>query len=372
MKPNPLIELEELGQCIWLDYIQRGLVKNGQLKRMIKEDGLSGMTSNPAIFEKAILDSHDYDAEIRTLALAGRDAKAIFDTLSVRDVQTAADSFRPLYDRTSGAKGYVSLEVNPHLAHDTRGTIEEAHRLWITLARPNVLIKIPATDEGLPAIRQIISDGINVNVTLLFGLTRYRQALEAYLSGIEYRLGQGKPVEDVASVASFFVSRMDTMVDPLLEQFIAQGNAKAELAKKLRGRVAVANSKAAYGIYKEAFSSERFARLAQRGARKQWLLWASTSTKVPEYSDVKYIDELIGPDTINTVPIKTLDAYRDHGDPQVRIERDMETSNWVLAQLPELGIDLDHVTQQLENEGDAKFTEPYDHLIETLTKSLPK
>jgi transaldolase len=372
MKSNPLVELEKLGQSIWLDYIQRDLLRNGRLKRMINEDGLSGMTSNPAIFEKAILESRDYDADIRTQALAGRDAKAIFDTLSVRDVQNAADTFRPLYDRTSGAKGYVSLEVNPHLAHDTRGTVEEAHRLWTLLNRPNVFIKIPATDEGLPAIRQLISDGININVTLLFGLTRYHQVIEAYISGIEYRLGQGKPLDHVASVASFFVSRMDSMVDPLLEQLIAKGGAKAELARQLRGRVAVANSKAAFRIYKEAFAGDRFNKLVQHGARKQWLLWASTSTKVPEYSDVKYIEELIAPDTVNTVPLKTLDAYRDHGKPEIRIERDMEAADRVLAQLPELGINLDYVTQQLENEGDAKFTEPFDHLIETLKKATQK
>ncbi|MGE5758189.1 MAG: transaldolase, partial [Sideroxydans sp.] len=287
------------------------------------------------------------------------------------DVQSAADVFRPVYDKTSGRDGYVSLEVNPHLAHDTAGTIQEARRLWASLDRPNVFIKVPASDEGLPAIRQLISEGINVNVTLLFGLPRYRQVTEAYLAGIEDRVAQGKAVKNVASVASFFVSRMDTLVDPLLKKLGEQAGEKAELAKNLLGQVAVANSKAAYQIYKATFAGERFTKLAQHGARIQWLLWASTSTKDPRYVDVKYVDELIGPNTINTVPPNTLDAYRDHGDPKVRIEQDLDKAYWVLEQLPGLGINIDQVTQQLENEGDEKFAEPFDKLMQTLEKILP-
>jgi transaldolase len=262
--------------------------------------------------------------------------------------------------------------VNPRLAHDTNATIEEARRLWDKLFRPNVFIKVPATGAGLPAIRQLISEGINVNVTLLFGLPRYRQVIEAYLAGIEDRLSHDEPVENVASVGSFFVSRMDTLVDPLLEKIIEAGGDKAELAKKLHGQVAVANSKIAYQIYKEAFGSDRFQKLASRGARIQTLLWASTSTKRRDYSDVKYVEELIGPNTINTVPVSTLDAYREHGRPEVRIEQDVAGAQWVLEKLPELGINMDQVTAQLEDEGYQKFCEPYDHLMETLERRLPQ
>jgi transaldolase len=371
MNTNPLMKLEELGQSVWLDYIRRDLIKSGKLGRLIKEDGLRGMTSNPSIFEKAILESHDYDEAIRAQALEEKDAKAIYETLSVQDVQSAADEFRSVYDRTSGRDGYVSLEVNPHFAHDTNDTIREARRLWALLNRPNVFIKVPATDEGLPAIRQLISEGINVNVTLLFGLPRYRQVMEAYMAGIEDRIAQGKPVKTVASVASFFVSRMDTLVDSLLEKLGEQHGEKAELARKIHGQVAVANSKAAYQIYREVFAGDRFEKLAHHGARIQRLLWASTSTKNPEYSDVKYIDDLIGRDTINTVPIETLDAYRDHGDPEVRIEHDVDRANWVLEQLPELGIDIDQVTQRLEDEGYEKFVEPFDKLMGALEKAIP-
>jgi transaldolase len=371
MEPNPLKELEKLGQSIWLDYIRRDLIQGGGLRQLIEEDGLHGMTSNPSIFEKAIVESHVYDDAIRSLALAGKSAKEIYETLSLQDVQSAADVFRPVYDKTSGRDGYVSLEVNPHLVHDTAGTIQEARRLWASLDRPNVFIKVPASDEGLPAIRQLISEGINVNVTLLFGLPRYRQVVEAYLAGIEDRVAQGKPVKNVASVASFFVSRMDTLVDPLLKKLSEQAGEKAELAKKLLGQVAVANSKAAYQIYQATFAGERFTKLAQHGARVQWLLWASTSTKDPRYVDVKYVDELIGPNTINTVPPSTLDAYRDHGDPKVRIEQDLDKAYWVLEQLPGLGIDIDQVTRQLESEGDEKFAEPFDKLMQTLEKILP-
>ncbi|MBP2665996.1 MAG: transaldolase [Firmicutes bacterium] len=366
MKNNPLNQLETLGQSIWLDYIRRDLITSGGLRRLIEEDGLRGMTSNPAIFEKAIAGSHDYDEDIQALALKGKGTEAIYETISQHDVQSAADEFRPLYDRTDGKDGYVSLEVNPHLANDTNGTIEEARRLWAALNRPNVFIKVPATVNGLPAIQQLISEGINVNVTLLFGLPRYRQVAEAYLSGIEARAAQGKDVKRVASVASFFVSRIDALVDPFLDKLIAQGGKEAAMAKKVRGQVAIASAKMAYQIYKEIFGSERFRKLTAQGALVQRLLWASTSTKNPDYSDVKYVEALIGPDTVNTAPVETIDAYRDHGEPKARLEHDLEEAHWVLDRLPEVGINIDNVTWQLETEGVEKFNQPFDKLMETV------
>jgi transaldolase len=372
MSGNPLKRLGTLGQSIWLDYIRRDLMASGELRRLIDEDGLRGMTSNPSIFEKAIADSHDYDGDIRAMALGGNGADAIYETLSQRDVESAADQFRPLYDRTDGQDGYVSLEVNPHLAHDTKGTIEEARRLWAALNRPNVLIKVPATANGLPAIQQLIGEGISVNVTLLFGLPRYRQVAEAYIAGIEARAAQGEPVKHLASVASFFVSRIDALVDPLLEKLIAQGSKEVDLAKRARGQVAIASAKMAYQIYKEIFGSDRFRKLAARGARAQRLLWASTSTKNPDYSDVKYVEALIGPDTVDTAPLETLGAYRDHGEPEARLEQGVEEARRVLERLPELGIDIDKVTRQLEDEGVEKFNKPFDKLMEALTQKSPQ
>jgi len=369
MNANPLKILGTLGQSLWLDYIRRDLITSGQLRRLMEEDGLRGMTSNPSIFEKAIVDSHEYAEDIRTLALEGKEVNAIYEALSQRDVQNAADEFRMVYDKTAGKDGYVSLEVNPHLAHDTKGTVEEARRLWKALARPNVLIKVPATTEGLSAIQELISEGINVNVTLLFGLPRYRQVAKAYLAGLAARASRGKPLQQVASVASFFVSRIDGLVDPLLEKVIAQGGKAADLAKKARGQVAIASAKMAYQIYKEIFWSGRFKELAVQGARVQRLLWASTSTKNPDESDVKYMEALIGPDTVNTAPLATLNAYRDHGDPKARLELDVEEARLVLERLPELGISLDHVTHQLEDDGVEKFNKPFDTLLQTLAST---
>lgn len=368
MKNNTLKQLGTLGQSIWLDYIRRDLVASGELRRLIKEDGLRGMTSNPSIFEKAIASSHDYDEDILAMALKKKSVDEIYETISQRDVQGAADEFRALYDSTDGKDGYVSLEVNPHLAYDTNGTLEEARRLWAALRRPNVFIKVPATANGLPAIQQLISEGINVNVTLLFGLPRYRQVVEAYLNGIEERARQGKAVKRVASVASFFVSRIDALIDPLLDTFIAQGGKEAEIAKKVRGQVAIASAKMAFQIYKEIFCNDQFKKLAAQGALTQRLLWASTSTKNPEYSDVKYVEALIGPDTVNTAPLETIDAYRNHGEPKARIEQDVKEARWVLERLPELGINLDSVTRQLEDEGVEKFNKPFDKLMETLAQ----
>ena len=372
MHANPLKTVGTFGQSLWLDYIRRDLIISGQLRRLIEEDGLRGMTSNPSIFEQAIVDSQEYDEDIRTLALEGKGVTAIYDSLSQCDVQRAADEFRPVYDRTAGRDGYVSLEVNPHLAHDTKGTVEEARRLWKALARPNVFIKVPATTEGLSAIQALISEGINVNVTLLFGLPRYRDVAEAYLAGLAARAARGEPLQHVASVASFFVSRIDALVDPLLEKVIAQGGKAADLAKRTRGHVAIACAKMAYQLYKRMFWSGRFTKLAVRGARVQRLLWASTSTKNPDESDVKYLEALIGPDTITTATLATLDAYRDHGDPKARLEHGVEEARMALERLPELGISLDHMTQQLEEDGVEKFNKPFDKLLQTLASRSPR
>ena len=363
MKENPLLKLNTYGQSVWMDYIRRQMLTSGEFKRVIEEDGLRGVTSNPAIFDKAIAGSKDYDQEIRALALEGKSIAEVYETLTVEDVRQAADLFRPVYDRLEGRDGYVSLEVNPHLARDTQGTIQEARRLWGKLSRPNVFIKVPATLEGLPAIRQLISEGINVNVTLLFGLPRYRQVAEAYLAGLEDRLAQGEAVDRVASVASFFLSRIDVLLDPRFEKIMAEGGPKAKKVSALRGEVAIASAKVAYSIYKEIFRGERFRRLADRGARPQRLLWASTSTKNPEYADVKYVEPLIGPDTVNTMPLETISAYRDHGDPAPRLEMEVDRAASLLRRLGEFGIDLDLATQQLEDEGVEKFNQPYDSLM---------
>ena len=370
MHNNPVKILATFGQSIWLDYIRRDLMAGGELTRLIEHDGLRGVTSNPAIFEKAMADSPDYDEDIRAMALEGKDAKDIYEALSQHDVQSAADEFRPLYEKTDGQDGYVSLEVNPHLAHDTPGTIQEARRLWSALNRPNVFIKVPATSEGLPAIQQLIREGININVTLLFGLPRYRQVAEACIAGLEARAKQGKAVKRVASVASFFVSRIDSLVDKRLDSFLAKGGNEADLAKEVRGQTAIASAKMAYQIYKEIFSSDRFMKLADQGARVQRLLWASTGTKNPEYSDVKYIEALIGADTVNTVPVETLNAYRDHGVPKPTLEKEVVEAARVLKRLPELGINMDEVTQQLEDEGFAKFNQPFDKLMEALARKV--
>ncbi len=376
MRETPLRKLQALGQSLWLDYIRRDLMSSGELRRLIAQDGLRGITSNPAIFEQSIDGSDDYDEDIRTMALQGKDAMVIYEALSQRDVQRAADEFRHLYDSTDAADGYVSLEVNPHLAHDTRGTIEEARRLWAALNRPNVLIKVPATTEGLIAIRELTREGISINVTLLFGLPRYRKVAEAYIAGLEARAAQGEPLRYVASVASFFVSRIDQFVDPLLEQCIERGGKQAESASKARGQVAIAIAKGAYQIYREIFGGDRFRSLAGKNARPQRLLWASTGAKNPDYADTKYVEALIGAETINTIPLETLDAYRDHGDPKARVEADIEQAGLLLARLPHLGISIENVAQRLEDEGVEKFITPFDRLLAAISDrtraSLPR
>jgi len=365
MNENPLKKLEKLGQSIWLDYIRCDLIADGRLLHLIEEDGLRGMTSNPAIFKKAIAESTLYDAEIQKMALKGKTVNEIYEAISQKDVQRAADVFRPLYEKSGGKDGFVSLEVNPHLAHNTAGTIEEGRKLWAALNRPNVLIKVPATIEGLPAIRQLISDGINVNVTLLFALPRYRLVTKAYIDGITDRMLQGKSITQVASVASFFLSRIDAVIDPKEEDFIASVGEQAHFATKIRGQVAISSAKIAYKMYQEIFENEPFFEL---GASPQRLLWASTSSKDPDYSDVKYIEALIGPNTVNTIPIETLDAYQDHGAPSNLLEVDVEQASWVLSELSEMNIDLKTITEKLENDGVEKFIQAFDQLMDALKK----
>jgi transaldolase len=366
MKENPLLKLEAFGQSIWMDFIRRGMIASGQLQQLIEEDGLRGMTSNPSIFEKAIAGSHDYDDAIRELALEGKSVDQIYTALTVEDIQRTADLFRPVYERLDGADGFVSLEVSPYLARDTAKTIADARRLWGAVARPNMMIKVPATIEGLPAIQQLIGEGINVNITLLFGLPRYRQVAEAYLAGLETLAAQGKPLKSIASVASFFLSRIDVLLDPTLEKTMAVDKSKADFAAVCHGEVAIFSAKAAYQMYKEIFESERFGKLKAQGARTQRLLWASTSSKNPAYSDLKYVEALIGSDTVDTIPLETLAAYRDHGKPASRLANDAVKASETLRRLCEVGIDLDLVTQQLENEGIQKFVTAFDQLMNTL------
>jgi transaldolase/glucose-6-phosphate isomerase len=367
---NPLLQLQKYGQSVWLDYIRRGMFASGQLQSLIEEDGLRGMTSNPSIFEKAIDGSQDYTQAIRALALEGKSAQEIYQSLSIEDIQNAADIFMPLYQDSGGQHGFVSLEVSPLLARDTAGTIEEAHRLWNAVSRPNVMIKVPATLEGVPAIEQLISEGINVNVTLLFGLPRYRKVVQAFVAGLETRALNGLPLANTRSVASFFLSRIDVLVDPLIEKIIKKDGDKEtnDQAKMMLGNVATSSAKIAYTIYEDLFQTERFKKLAEVGAQPQRLLWASTSTKNPAYSDVKYVEALIGRETVNTLPLETLNAYRDHGSPKARLKENLNDAQYILDHLSDIGIDLDDVTDQLEREGIEKFVQPFERLMETLEK----
>jgi transaldolase len=352
---NPLVRLGELGQSPWYDYITRDLVASGELARLIREDGLRGMTSNPTIFEKAIAGSRLYDDDIRAQADAGRSPQAIFEYLAVADVRAACDAFGPVYEASAGGDGLVSLEVSPTLANDTTATIHEAERLWRAVDRPNAMIKIPGTPEGLPAITHCIAAGISVNVTLLFSVERYGEVIEALLAGLERRLEAGLPLRPIASVASFFVSRVDAKVDPLLDQL---GD-----PRRLRGRIAIANACAAYRLFEWSLGTPRWDRLAKAGARPQRPLWASTSTKDPRYSDVHYVEALVAPRTVNTLPPETFAAYRDHGRPAVRIGEGMIEAPALLQALATLGIDLAAVTRELELDGVAKFAASYASLL---------
>jgi transaldolase/glucose-6-phosphate isomerase len=364
VKPNPLLELQRLGQSPWHDNIHRGLLISGTLRKLVRDGDITGLTSNPTIFEQAIRTGADYDDALTQLARRGKGPEEIVDALVVEDIRAAADVFAPVYKRTRGGDGYVSIEVNPGYANDTETTIREVHRLWRAVARPNLMVKIPATRAGIPAIERCIADGLNINITLIFALERYDEVMEAYLGGIAQRLEAGKPVERIASVASFFVSRVDTAVDKLLDQKMAGMSAEERRRPAgLKGRAAIANAKLAYQAFRRKFTSDRFKDLARAGARLQRPLWASTSTKNPAYPDTYYVEALVGPDTVDTMPPQTLAAYKDHGHPENRLEQNVEEAHRVLAALAEVGIHMDAVTQQLEREGVASFARSFDSLV---------
>jgi transaldolase len=367
---NRIQELHAAGQSLWYDNIQRGLLADGTLAGMIERGEIRGVTSNPTIFMNAVTNSHDYDAGLLSLAKAGKNAEAVFWQLAVEDIQAAADLFRPLYEESEWGDGYVSLEVDPYLANDTAGTLTEAKRIWQRVDRPNLMIKIPATAPGLPAVSGAIAEGINVNVTLIFALERYRAVMDAYLTGLEQRVAAGLPVDRIASVASFFVSRIDTKVDGHLVDMIDGGGAQADPAASLLGKAAIASARLAYADYETVFGSPRFQALKAQGAQAQRPLWASTSTKNPAYRDVIYVEELIGPDTVNTVPPHTLDAFLDHG--QVRadsLKEDREGSRKTLAALEASGISMSTVTSELELEGVKSFADAYTALLDAVEAS---
>jgi transaldolase len=360
---NPLEQLLQCGQSVWLDSISRDLINSGELQRLVN-DKLRGVTSNPTIFEQAINQGHSYDDALRQLLRVNdkQTDKALFEALAVEDIRMAANVLRPVYDETDGADGYVSLEVSPHLAHDTAGSIAEARRLWQAVQRPNLMIKIPATQEGIPAIEQLTSDGVNVNVTLMFSLRHYEVVARAYIGGLN-RQTTSAPRGTSAwpvSVASFFVSRVDTMIDPLLEKI---GTPEA---LGLRGKIAIANAKLAYQRFREIFHGEPFAALHEKGAPVQRPLWGSTGTKNAAYSDVLYVEELIGPDTVNTLPPKTLAAFREHGRVRETLQEGIAQAKADIAQLKNLGIDLDAATEKLQDDGVAAFSASYDKLIAAL------
>lgn len=369
---NPLHGLHAQGQSVWLDYIRRGIIDNGELRGMMDEYDLRGVTSNPSIFEEAMGKSDDYDDELEELAAGGAEAGAAFEQMAVKDIQRTCDVFRPVYDAAGGHDGFVSLEVSPLLADDAERTMDEARKLWKLVDRPNLMIKVPGTEAGIPAVEQLLSEGLNVNITLLFSIQSYEAVMEAYLRGLERRAEAGQPLDRVGSVASFFVSRVDASVDAALEKIVAAGGPNAERAKAVMGRAAVANAKLAYERFTQVFAGERWERLRAQGARVQRPLWASTSTKNPAYRDVIYVEELIGPETVNTVPLVTLKAFADHGEVRRTVDADLDRARSDLATLGELGIDLDDVTTQLQEEGVEKFAKSFRQMIQAVGEKLAR
>jgi transaldolase len=363
---NPLLELQQYGQSVWYDNIDRAQLDSGQFKQMLTEDGLVGVTSNPTIFGKSISSGHAYDKQISELISEGKDISDIYEAVVIQDIRTVADLLRPIYDRTNGHDGYVSLEVSPDLSHDTEATLSEARRFWKMVARPNLMIKIPATTEGIPAIQTAISEGININVTLIFSIDSYRNVTDAYISGLEERNARGEDISAVSSVASFFVSRVDTLVDQLLEDKIkaSSDSAEQQKLKALEGKAAIANARLVYQEFKRIFNSPRFETLKHAGAHVQRPLWASTSTKNPAYRDVLYAEELIGPDTVDTMPLETIEKFSDHGKVRLSIEDNLQGSREELDALEQVGIHYDQVTQQLLDEGVKKFADAFHELFD--------
>ena len=361
---NPVQRIEAFGQAVWLDHYDHSLL-SGKLEQHIRADGLKGLTSNPTLLAKALAPLAQRD-EIRDRARELGSAKALYEMLAVGELGAAADQFRGLFDSSEHWHGWVSLEVDPRLAYDARASVGEATRLFNQLGRPNVFIKIPATREGLSAITQLTEQGVNVNVTLLFGVPRYMEVADAFMTGLERRVAKGLRLENIRSVASFFLSRIDSVVDPELRDIAEAGGSRAGAAQQLLGSVALASAKLAYAGYRELVQSPRWRALAARGARPQWLLWGSTGTKDPNYDELKYVEALIGPETINTLPPQTLDAYRQRGNPNARIEDGVERARIIFEQLPRAGLDIDRVTAKLEAQGVEKFEKPFDELLRTL------
>jgi transaldolase / glucose-6-phosphate isomerase len=369
---NPLQKLLDFGQSVWLDYIRRDLLSSGELQRLIKEDGLRGMTSNPSIFEKAIGESSYYSDTLKSLQ--GRtdlDANGRYEIMAIRDIQDAADILRGVYDGSKMRDGYVSLEVSPLLARDTKATLNEARRLWKAVSRDNVMIKVPGTAEGIPAFQQLISEGINVNVTLLFAQEVYEEVANAYIAGVEQLAARGGDVRKIASVASFFISRIDTLVDSMIGEKLktAGDDQKKTELQSIQGKVAVANGKQTYARYQRIFGGDRWKKLAAKGAQTQRVLWASTSTKNPKYSDVMYVDDLIGQDTVNTMPPATLDAFRDHGKPHASLTEEVESANRVMETVARVGISMKEVTDKLTDDGVRLFADAFDKLLKTVEKN---
>lgn len=367
---NRLQKLNEAGQSIWLDFIDREMLRNGELERRIAEDALTGMTSNPTIFEKAMAEGTAYDEQLAN-APGGLSAWERFELIETDDVRSACDIFAPVYERTGGADGFVSIEVSPASAHDTDATVLEACRLWAMVARPNVMIKVPGTEEGAVAVERLTAEGVNVNITLLFSRAAYDSVIEAYMAGLEERVAVGKPIHQIASVASFFVSRVDTEVDKRIDEKLANATpAEAERLEKLKGRIAIANAKLAYALFRERFQGPRWEALAAKGARLQRPLWASTSTKNPAYRDVMYVEELIGPDTVNTMPPATIEAFRDHGVVKRTVDTDIDGERKRIAELEDLGISLESVTDKLLVDGLKSFQKSFESLLSRIeTKS---
>jgi len=367
---NPLKGLLAYGQSPWLDFIRRNILLNGELKKMINQDGLRGMTSNPAIFEKAITAGDDYNDIVKAPDAKSSTANALYEKIAIRDVQDACDIFKSVHAETKGRDGYVSLEVSPMLAFDTQGTVDEARRLWKAVSRPNVMIKIPATPQGVPAIRQALEDGININITLLFAQSAYEQVAEAFLSALEARVAKGQDISHIASVASFFVSRIDSLVDGKIDAMLkTETDAKKKaLLESLQGKVAIANARRTYAKYQELFGGARWKALAAKGAQTQRLLWASTSTKNPKYRDVLYVEELIGPDTVDTIPPATLDAFREHGKLRLSLTENVEGANKTMSDLEAAGISMKEVTDKLIADAVKLFQDPFKQLLDTIAK----